>query len=35
MGHADMWAQPVTWIQGDMCAEFKIELEFEFAQDLE
>jgi hypothetical protein len=30
-----MWAQPDMWIQGDMCAEFKIEPEFEFVKDLE
>jgi hypothetical protein len=30
-----MWAQPDVWVQGDMCAKFKIELEFEFEQDLE
>jgi hypothetical protein len=31
----DMWAQSDTWIQGDMCAKFKIEFQFEFMQDLE
>jgi hypothetical protein len=35
MGQADMWVQPNTWIQGDMCVEFKIEFEFAFVQDLE
>jgi hypothetical protein len=35
VGQADMWAQPDTWIECDMCGEFKIELEFEFMQDLE
>jgi hypothetical protein len=35
VGQDDMWAQPNTWIQGDISAEFKIELEFQFVQDLE
>jgi hypothetical protein len=28
VGQADMW------VQGDICAEFKIELDFDFEQDL-
>jgi hypothetical protein len=35
VSQADMWAQPNTCIQGDMCAEFKIEFEFKFMQDLQ
>jgi hypothetical protein len=34
-GQADIWALPDKWVQGDICAKFKIKLEFEFKQDLE
>jgi hypothetical protein len=34
VGQADMWAQPNIWVQADMCAEFKFELELEFGQGL-